>query len=385
MRRAKSPTIRESMGFLDFSKSFSKRAPEISGAVFFAALALGIVACGKKGGTPDWDAPRGNLPAATALTTPAAAVSQQHAPPPSAPERVNARDADPAMENPVPESQSPATPATEGLRFIGYNVENWLTMDRFVNNKTVKNAPKPDSEKKAVIRILVKNKPDIIGLCEIGEAKDLAEIQELLKAAGLDFPHSHYTGGSDPVRHLGLLSRFPITSTSKPTETEFQIKGQSFTINRGMLDATIQAHGKNYRFLGVHLKSKREIEEVDQEEMRIHEARLLRRHVDSILQSDAQTRLIVYGDFNDTRPTKAFKTVTGNFKDPGYLTAIPFKDSHGDAWTHHWALHDIYSRIDYVMVTRALRPEVDFRASHIVDDPDWNTASDHRPVLAIFR
>jgi endonuclease/exonuclease/phosphatase family metal-dependent hydrolase len=32
-----------------------------------------------------------------------------------------------------------------------------------------------------------------------------------------------------------------------------------------------------------------------------------------------------------------------------------------------------------------LRSEVDFRASHIIDDPAWNEASDHRPVLAIFK
>lgn len=266
-----------------------------------------------------------------------------------------------------------------------YNVENWLTMDRFVDRKVLTNSPKPDSEKKAVTQILARNAPDVIGFCEIGEAGDFAEIQESLKAAGLNLPHSYYMGGSDPIRHLGILSRFPITSTAKPAETEYRMKDQSFAINRGILDATIHARGKSYRFLGVHLKSKREIEGADQEEMRIHEARLLRRHVDSILQAAPEARLIVYGDFNDTRPSKAFKTVTGSFNDPGYLTAIPFKDSRGETWTYYWALHDNYSRIDFVTVTRALRPEVDFHASHLIDDPTWNDASDHRPLLAIFK
>jgi endonuclease/exonuclease/phosphatase family metal-dependent hydrolase len=181
------------------------------------------------------------------------------------------------------------------------------------------------------------------------------------------------------------LSRFPITGTAKPAATEFKLEGRIFGINRGILDTTIKARGKSYRFIGVHLKSKRAVEEADQEQMRIHEARLLRRHVDSILAMDANARLIVYGDFNDTRPSKAFKTVTGSYNDPGYLTAIPFKDSRGETWTHYWALHDIYSRIDFVTVTRALRPEVDFRASHLIDDPKWVEASDHRPMMAIFR
>lgn len=359
------------------SKPLSKHAPGITGAVFCLAIALFSLSCDKKSGTPDWDTPGGsgnNASAATAPASPAAASTAQ------------ASEAAPKVEE---KTSTPAAPpsgtSSGGLRFIAYNVENWLTMDRFVDNKPLKNSPKPDSEKQAVVSILVKQTPDIVGLCEIGSAEDFAEIQQSLKAAGLDLPHSHYTGGSDSTRHLGILSRYPITSTAKPAETEYQMNGETYAINRGILDATISARGKDYRFLGVHLKSKREVDGIDQEEMRIHEARLLRRHVDSILKADANARLIVYGDFNDTRPTKAFKAVTGSYNDPGYLTAIPFKDSQGHAWTHHWSFHDIYSRIDFVTVSRALRPEVDFRASHIIDDPDWSKASDHRPVLMIFR
>jgi endonuclease/exonuclease/phosphatase family metal-dependent hydrolase len=258
-------------------------------------------------------------------------------------------------------------------------------MDRYVDRKALKGAPKPDSEKQAVVAILSRHTPDVIGLCEIGEASDLAEIQQDLKAAGLDLPHSHYTGGSDPTRHLGLLSRFPITSTAKPAETEYRLAGQTFAINRGILDATIQARGKSYRFLGTHLKSKRDSEQGDQEAIRLNEARLLRRHVTSILKTNADARLVVYGDLNDTRATPTIKTITGNYNDPTYLTAIPAKDSHHDAWTHHWALHDLYSRIDFIMVTRELRKDVDFPAAKIIDDADWDKASDHRAVLAVFK
>lgn len=258
-------------------------------------------------------------------------------------------------------------------------------MDRHVERKSLKGAPKPESEKQAVIRILCRQSPDIIGLCEVGTAADLAEIQERLKAAGQNFPHTHYIGGSDPIRHLGLLSKFPILSTAKPVETSYQLNGQTFAINRSILDATIDARGKSYRFLGVHLKSKRDVEQGDQEAMRVHEARLLRRHVDAILKENAGARLIVYGDFNDTRSTPTLKTIAGKYNDPTYLTAIPAKDSRQMAWTHYWALQDIYSRIDFVMITPALKKEVDFPAARIIDDEDWNTASDHRPVLAIFK
>lgn len=283
---------------------------------------------------------------------------------------------------PVPSAESAST---EGFRFITYNVKNWLTMDRYVDRKNLKGAPKPETEKDAIIKLLTRHAPDVIGLCEIGEATDLAEIQEKLKAAGLNLPHSHFTGGSDPTRHLGLLSRFPITSTAKPAESEYQLAGKTFAINRGILDATVEARGKPYRFLGVHLKSKRESEQGDEEAIRLNESRLLRRHVNSILATDADARLIVYGDFNDTRATPSIKAITGNYNDPTYLTAIPAKDSRDHAWTHHWALNDIYSRIDFIMVSRGLRPEVDFQAAKIIDDADWEQASDHRAVMAVFK
>lgn len=366
------------------AKWLLERAPVLTGAVFCAVLSFSSLSCEKKGGTPDWDTPGNEATAAANESATATAPTPAAAPAvPATPTQKAAPTA--VATNPDAKDRPVAAAPGQPLRFMAFNVENWLTMDRFVDNKPLKNSSKPDSEKKAVIEMITKNPPDILGLCEIGEATDLAEIQAALKAAGLDLPHSHYTGGSDPVRHLGLLSRFPIVSTAKPAEVEFQMRGQSYAINRGILDATISAQGKTYRFLGVHLKSKRTVDDFDQEEMRIHEARLLRRHVDSILAADPQSRLVVYGDFNDTRPTKAFKAVTGSYNDPGYLTAIPFKDRQGDAWTHHWAPHDIYSRIDFVLVSRALRPEVDFRGSHIVDDPDWSKASDHRPLLALIK
>lgn len=359
--------------------------PRALGAIFSLFILLAVTACDKKSSTPDWDTPGGKTPATAKAASVETSITARDAPPPATPE--NLQDIEPSEAEPSQEATTGTAEgvSTVGLRFIAYNVENWLTMDRYVDRKNLKGAPKPDNEKKAVVKILTRHAPDVIGLCEIGEATDLAEIQEVLKAAGLDLPHSHYTGGADPTRHLGLLSRFPITSTAKPEVSEYQLAGQTFAINRGILDASVSARGKSYRFLGVHLKSKRDSEQGDQEAIRLSEARLLRRHVDSILKTDADARLVVYGDFNDTRSTPAIKMITGNYNDPTYLTAIPAKDSRQEAWTQHWALNDIYSRIDFIMVSRGIRPDVNFGAARIIDDAEWDEASDHRAVMAIFK
>jgi endonuclease/exonuclease/phosphatase family metal-dependent hydrolase len=341
-----------------FATLMTHSAPRHLGAFCCAVAFLSLSGCEKTRGTPDWESASRETPAASPLAKPAPSQKSK---------------------------KSPAANASGELRLIAYNVENWLVTDRYVNHKTLKDSPKPESEKQAVIRILTRHQPDVVGLCEVGKTTDLAEIQQKLKEAGLDLPHRYHTGGIDPHRHLGLLSRFPITSTAKPAKSEYQLAGKSFAMNRGILDATIDANGKSYRLIGAHLKSKRESLQGDQETIRLNEARLLRRHIDSIFTTDASSRLIVYGDLNDTRATPSIQVITGNYNDPDYLSAIPAKDSHGETWTYHWESNDIYSRIDFIMFSRALRKEVDFKASKILDDPDWTDASDHRPVLAVFK
>lgn len=328
------------------------RTPVIAG-VFFCLLTQ-LVSCEEKG-TPQWQASHDSAPPEERATSPAARPA---------------------------ESASSFSP---GFRFVSYNVRNWLVMDRHIEKTLIPNSPKPESERQAAIAILASQKPDVIGLCEIGTKKDLQEIQSRLASSGINLPHLHYTGGTDEVRHLGLLSRFPITATAQPAKTSFRLRGMNYGINRGVLDTTLSIGSTPFRFLGVHLKSKREIEGADQEEMRLHEAKLLRSHIDSIFAADSKARLIVYGDFNDTRPTHTIRSVTGGYTDPGYLTAIPFQDSAATYWTHYWKPHDIYARIDFVFVSRELRRQIDFKASRIVDHPQWQEASDHRPLLTIFR
>ena len=339
--------------------SLQMQAPRFLGAVFCVFVLLVSSGCDKKDQSPNWI-----KPAATSLA--AATPSESFSPP---------RDS--VASDPIADSGQ--------VRFITYNVENWLTTERRINGKPAKGKSKPEKQKQAVIQLLTRHTPDVIGLCEIGTPDDLAEIQGRLKSAGLNLPYSHFTGGIDPVRHLGLLSRFPIKATANAAETTFPLAGRTFSINRGILDASVIAHQKMYRFVGAHLKSKRESDQGDQEAIRFNEARLLRRHVDSILQENANARLIIYGDFNDTRASPSIKTIVGNANRSTDLMAIRVKDSRQETWTHRWDMNDLYSRIDYIMVSEALRKEVDLSNAKIIDDAGWEDASDHRPVMAVFK
>jgi endonuclease/exonuclease/phosphatase family metal-dependent hydrolase len=276
-------------------------------------------------------------------------------------------------ENADAAPQAPASRDFTPFTFIAYNVKNWLVS----NQAPVKSA----EAKAAIIELLAGGHPDVIGLSEIGSEEDVAEIQKMLKQAGTDLPHFHHTGGADRVRHLALLSRFPILSTAHP---DLRLRGMEQSMQRGILDATLDIGGRPVRFIGLHLKSKRTVPEFDQAALRIAEAQHARRHLDSILADDPGAAVVAYGDFNDTTRSLSTRAIYGTYRTPGYMSPVHVGDSRGETWTYRYALQDSYTRIDFVTVSTGLRRHVKKDKSGIIDDPLWETASDHRPVLVRF-
>ncbi len=280
---------------------------------------------------------------------------------------------------------SPAAAAQESVTFCAYNLRNWLNQ---ADASDPKAAPrdKPEREKRKVVEFLKQIRPDILGICEIGTPADLADLQARLRAAGLDLPHHEFCRGADPQRSLALLSRHPIRQRRSAGPLPYRIDGETLRLQRGILDASVAvAPGFELRFIGVHLKSRREVAEADQELMRRSEAHLLRRHLDAIYATESQPSLVVYGDFNTHRNEPALLEVIGSRALDSHLLEIPVRDRHGLLWTHFWEAADVYSRLDYLFVSRSLRPRVDSARSRIFDAPDFEVASDHRPLVLILK
>lgn len=268
------------------------------------------------------------------------------------------------------------------ITFCSYNLKNYLRMERFVGGKRTEGVGKSEKEIAAVVKFIADIHPDILGVCEIGAEDELRDLQARLKAAGLDLPELEAAHGGDPTRQLGLLSRFPIVARNSQTELRYRIGDQIFPVQRGFLDATVRVRkGFEVRCVGVHLKSKREIPEADQKLMRRNEAHLLRQHTESILREKADTRLLLYGDFNEDKAEASIVEIEGVTGMELSMHRINLKDSHGEAWTHYWEFQDLYSRFDYFFVSRPLEPYVDKRASHIYDVPNFYSGSDHRPIV----
>jgi endonuclease/exonuclease/phosphatase family metal-dependent hydrolase len=273
----------------------------------------------------------------------------------------------------------------ESVVFCSYNLKNWLTMDRFdlATKKTLIASPKPEDEKRRVAEIIAAIKPQILGVCEIGTAEDLAHLQAHLKKLGLDLPHTEMAHGGDEQRRLALLSSFPIAARNSQTSLTYQLDGKTIAFQRGILDATVRiTPAFEVRFLGLHLKSKREVEEADQALMRRHEARLLRKHMDGIFAANPKVRLLAYGDFNEHRNEPAISDIIGSPRTSDTaMQDVWLKDKDGEVWTHFWDAADTYARLDYCFASRLLRPHLDYRGCYIYSARDFDKASDHRPLV----
>ena len=267
-----------------------------------------------------------------------------------------------------------------------YNVENYLKMERKVDGKTVPDAPKPEQEIAAVIDVVKEINPDILGIVEMGDEKTLDEFRARLKAAGLDYPHKEWVRGTDAARHVALLSRFPIVARNSRDEVPFELNGKQMRVGRGILDVTVKlADNFLLHLVGAHLKSRREVPDLDQVAMRAKEAWYLREHLDKILQANPEEKLLLFGDMNDTKNEYPIKELLGSTRDPLRMKDLFLTDHYGYRWTHYWSSADIYSRIDYLMVSQGLWPDINMDKSGISSSRIWYKASDHRAIFTTIK
>jgi endonuclease/exonuclease/phosphatase family metal-dependent hydrolase len=275
--------------------------------------------------------------------------------------------------------------ATAGARevvFAHYNLENYLPMSRKVGDRFVPDAPKPEKEIRALISAIKSIKPDILGVAEMGDQKMLADFQRRLREAGMDFLHLEWVRGDEGnERHLALLSKFPIVARDSQSDVPLELDGRRHRMGRGILDVTVQVTPDyQLRLLGLHLKSKRAVPMYDQQKFRAKEALIVRSRLNQILAADPNQNLLLFGDLNDTKNEFPIREILGPLKSPAGLRDLPLRDRDGLAWTHFWDNADLYSRIDYLMASRGLWPEIRLNRSGISSSRHTREASDHRPI-----
>jgi endonuclease/exonuclease/phosphatase family metal-dependent hydrolase len=282
--------------------------------------------------------------------------------------------------------------AAETFRVAAYNVENYL------DQPTESRPHVKSDEAKAKIRESIEAmKPDVIALEEMGTTNALLELRASLKTDGLDFPFWEHVSGADTNIHVAVLSKFPIVARHPHTNDTFLLDGRRFRVSRGFAEVEIQA-AKDFTFtlIAAHLKSRRPVPDADEAEERLGEAKVLRGIIDKHFKANPDVKLIVLGDFNDTKDSDSTKAIIGRGKfkltdtrpaehngdnAPGHA---PYFEPRTVAWTFFYGVNDTYTRIDYILLSPTMKRNWLADQTFIPAIPNWGAGSDHRPIVATF-
>jgi len=281
--------------------------------------------------------------------------------------------------------------AAETFRVATYNVENYL--DEATETRYVKSAESKAKVRESILTL----KPDVLALEEMGSTNALLELRDSLKAAALDLPYWEHVAGSDTNIHVAILSKFPITARRSHTNENFLLNGRRFHVGRGFAEVDLQVR-TNYTLtvIAAHLKSKRAVAEADEKELRLEEAKLLREKIDARLAADPNANLVVLGDFNDGKDTPSTKVIIGRGKQKlvdtrpaerngdNVPSANPAWEPRSVTWTHFYGKEDLYSRIDFILLSPGLAREWVTNETYVLAIPNWGVGSDHRPLVATF-
>jgi len=270
----------------------------------------------------------------------------------------------------------------EVLTLATYNIENYGPANRVTEAGYRKDYPKPEGEKQALRTVLRAMNADVLVLQEMGGPIYLEELRRDLKAEGLDYPHAVLLAGDDADRHVALLAKRPLVTTTQHTDLEMRYFGQKGTVKRGLLEVKLAVADGELTIFALHLKS-RYTDRVDDPWSAIRragEATAIRDRVLARVGDVAATRFVLLGDCNDDKASKALIFLQQRGKTHiAYL--LPAVDSRGESWTHAYRKNDTYTRVDHVLVSAALRPAVVGGSARIYDGAGWREASDHRPVI----
>ena len=277
-----------------------------------------------------------------------------------------------------------ARSAERSFSVVSYNVKNYLLRPDGTRKA------KPEVAKEALAGNLVALNADIVALQEMGGPAALADLQMRLKAKGSQYPVANILMGPDKAIQLAVLSRIPVVSRVTHTNVSYLIGTQRLWVSRGFDEILFKSDsGYEFTLINVHLKSKRIVPHADADEMRLHEARLLRRIIDLRLEKNPDLNLMIVGDLNDSPDSPAVKRVLSGGK--ANLSDLILQDLDAKkadtmvaGWTCYYAAKKAGFRYDYFLVSSGMFKEWIPAKSFVFSAADYSLASDHRPIIATF-
>ncbi len=239
--------------------------------------------------------------------------------------------------------------------------------------------PKPREEIERLAQTIRKMDCDVLGLQEVESRGYLQRFNDVMLAK-LGYEVVHYAGNDRRGSGLAVLTRVPVGSVTSHRHRRFpNDDGELRRFSRDLLCVELTPTGREpFEVWVTHLKSKRGGAEIT-ESQRVAEAGEIRRQIESKLKKDPSARIVVVGDFNDTKDSRPLKRLvgTGPTKLETFWHMLP-------ADTVTYTLEPYRSLIDHLLCSpgaaKALVPE-----SYRVLNLSLSTSgSDHNPLVADF-
>lgn len=241
---------------------------------------------------------------------------------------------------------------------------------------------KPRAQMERLAQTLRTLNADVIGLQEVENRHYLERFLEVF-VPDLGYRHVvHFEGNDTRGIDVALISRIPVGVVRSYRHHEFPgPDGKPMVFERDLLAVELRPpQGAPLEVWVLHLKSNFEGREYA-EPIRKAEASEVRRILDQRLKSDANARIIVLGDFNDTPENSALQTIRGS--GPNALKSFYEELSEGQRVTYN--KEPFRSMIDFILATPAMAAGYAEGSYHVIDGTIESSGSDHNPVSAKFK
>ena len=193
-------------------------------------------------------------------------------------------------------------------------------------------------------------------LQEMGPEPYLDELQNDLRAEGLDYPYSALVEAEDRRRHVALLSRLPLKAVRRHTDLEFPYLGGRERVKRGLLEAVVETSAGDLTIFVVHLKSRLTDRPDDPEGgiRRLAEAGAVRDCIRRVSRS-RRGRAFRPDRGLQRRAEQSGACAAGAPGRAVIAVLLPAADSRGETWTEYYSRGDRYSDLDHILVSPGLR------------------------------
>ena len=279
----------------------------------------------------------------------------------------------------------PTADKCEPLTFLMLNAHNYFVREEDQRSRYTLTM-KSEESRNAVADLIVSAQPEMVGLIEMGGPKALADLQNRLRARGMNYPYARVLARKGEDRALAVLSMHPIVQDHSRADCNLAGSKRQKML-RGILDVTVKVGDSRYfRIVGAHLKSRVAKDADAADARRAAEAKTLAFYLQKEMRNQPKMPFIVYGDWNDGPADDSLKVLKHGISKDSALTQVKAKDSRGQSWTIYYPAEDQYSVFDQIYVNSVARSRRGRKCeSGVIDTPAAAQASDHRAVWCEVR